>query len=309
MRAARTTPMLAAFACAVAMALAAAPCSAAGAASASRPLTLELYNVTLQQAFGELARSCGLVFDFGAGVRTDRRMSLFLKDAEPESVLYYALRANSLAMLPARGGRALLVPADETDDAPTVAIGTSSLLIEVNKDDADVQQQRARMLPPPASAPAATPAATASMAASTTQPAGTLLDWKIRPRSRVGSNFTVQIFLRSDRQVDAVPLTVSFDGRAFEVVRVEAGSYWGPQSSLGSRVDPGGTLTLEAARSEGAGTGRVAGQPGLLASITFRAAAAAPAAHIQIVAARAVVSDGKDAGVAVPLRHAMQVQP
>jgi hypothetical protein len=302
--------MLAAFACAVAMALAAAPCSAAGAASASRPLTLELYNVTLQQAFGELARSCGLVFDFGAGVRTDRRMSLFLKDAEPESVLYYALRANSLAMLPPREGRALLVPADETDDAPTVAIGTSSLLIEVSKDDADVQQQRARM-PPPPSAPAATPAAAASTAASTAQPAGTLLDWKIRPRSRVGSNFTVQIFLRSDRQVDAVPLTVSFDGQAFEVVRVEAGSYWGPQSSLGSRVDPGGTLTLEAARAEAAGTGAgtVAGQPGLLASITFRAAAAAPAAHIQIVAARAVGSDGKDAGVAVPLRHAMQVQP
>ncbi|MYN06141.1 cohesin domain-containing protein [Pseudoduganella aquatica] len=301
---------MAALACALSMALAAAPCGAAGAAAG--PLTLELYNVTLQQAFGELARSCGLVFDFGDGVRTDRRMSLFLKDADPESVLYYALRANSLAMLPPREGRALLVLAEETDDAPTVAIGTPSLLIEVNKDEADVQQQRARLQPPPAAAPAAASIAAAPAA----QSAGTLLDWKIRPRSRVGSNFTVQLFLRSDRQVDAVPLTISFDGQAFEVVRVEAGSYWGVQSSLASRVDPGGTITLEAAHPAGASTGpgsgdagRSIGQPGLLASITFRAAAAAPAAHIQIVAARAVGSDGNDIGVAVPLRHAMQVQP
>lgn len=295
---------------AMAMALASAPCSAAGVVA--KPLTLELYNVTLQQAFGELARSCGLTFDFGDGVRTDRRMSLFLKDAEPESVLYYALRANNLAMLPPREGRALLVLAEDTDDAPTVAIGTSSMLIEVNKDEADVRQQRARLQPPSAAAPAAAAAAAAaaSAAASAAQPAGTLLDWKIRPRSRVGSNFTVQLFLRSDREVDAVPLTVSFDGQALEVVRVEAGSYWGPLSSLGSRVDPGGSIALEAAHPEGAGTGgRAAGQPGLLASITFRAAAAAPAAHIQIVAARALDSKGKDVGVAVPLRHAMQVQP
>jgi hypothetical protein len=159
----------------------------------------------------------------------------------------------------------------------------------------------------PALAPAgAALAADATRATHAGRSAGTLLDWKIRPRSRVGSNFTVQLFLRSDRPVDAMPLTVSFDGQAFEVVRVEAGGYWGPQSGFSSRVDPQGTIALEAARRGGA---PFPSANGLLATITLRAVGAAQAAHIQVVSARALDGAGRDMGVAVPLRHAMLVQP
>lgn len=292
------------------MALSLAP-AAGHAAGASVPLTLELYNVSLQQAFDELARSCGLAFDYASGVRTDRRMSLFLKGADAESALYHALRANGLEMLPPKDGRVRVVPAAETDDTPTVAFGNASMLIEVNKDEADVRQQRARMQPTaaPAGAPAGAPFAAPFAAPSggaATQAGGTLLDWKIRPRSRVGSNFTVQLFLRTDKPVDAVPLTVSFDGQAFEVMRVEAGGYWGPQSGFSSRVDPQGTITLQAARLGGTPS---AAAGGLLAAITFRATGAAPAAHIQIVSASALDAQGRDVGIAVPLRHAMLVQP
>lgn len=307
-------------------ALAATPAACLGAAA--RPLTLDLYNVSLRQAFDELARSCGLAFDYAGGVRTDRRMSIFLKDAEPESALYFALRANSLEMLPPQNGRVQVVPAVDTDDTPIVVIGTGYMTIEVSKDDADVRQQRARMQPPPGAGLAElSGAGQAAQAAQAAQGAGTLLDWKIRPRSRVGSNFTVQLFLRAARPVDSVPLTVSFDGQAFEVMRVEGGDYWGQQSALASQVDRAGTITLDASRQAAAmqpglasianpaspaSPARSAGgsaSGGLLASITFRAVSAAPTAHIQVVSARALDAEGKDIGVAVPLRHAMPVQP
>jgi hypothetical protein len=87
-------------------------------------------------------------------------------------------------------------------------------------------------------------------------------------------------------------------------VRVEAGAYWGPQSGFNSRVDARGSIAIEATREGGT---QAAG--GLLASVTFRAAGAAPAAHIQVIAARAIGAGGKDIGVAVPLRHAMLIQP
>jgi hypothetical protein len=313
-------------------ALAATPAACHGAAA--MPLTLDLYNVSLRQAFDELARSCGLAFDYAGGVRTDRRMSIFLKDAEPESALYFALRANSLEMLPPQNGRVQVVPAADTDDTPIVVIGTGSMTIEVSKDDADVRQQRARMQLPPGpglaesfGAGQADQADQVAQAVRAAQGAGTLLDWKIRPRSRVGSNFTVQLFLRAARPVDSVPLTVSFDGQAFEVMRVEGGDYWGLQSALASQVDRAGTITLDASRQAAAmqpGSASIANPAspasparsagasasgGLLASITFRAVSAAPAAHIQVVSARALDAEGKDVGVAVPLRHAMLVQP
>ena len=266
------------------------------AAAGGNGLSLSLYNVTLAQAFDQLALSSGMAFDYDGAVRTDRRMSLFVNGADAGSALYYALRANNLEMLAPKNGRVLVVPAADTDDTPIVVLGTGSVLVEVSKDEADVRQQRARMQPAPSAAPQTAP-----------QTADTLIDWKVRQRSRVGSNFTLQLYLRSNRALDAVPLTISFDRQALEVVRIEAGGYWGPRSGFSSKVDPQGTITLEATRNDGAqptGAG-----DGLLAAVTFRAMGASPAARIQIISAHALDAAGGDVVVAVPMVHAMLVQP
>lgn len=242
-------------------------------------LSLDLYNVPLRQVLDALARSAGLVLEYDGGVRADRRMSIVLKDGTADAALYYALRANSLELAPQPDGHLRVVQGADVDDTATVLVGTPTLMIEVSKDEADVLQQRARLQPVPSPLPPVM-----------VQVAGALLDWKVRPRSRVGSDFTVQFSVRSERPLARVPLTVSFDAQAFEVVRVQAGA--------GSQIDPQGSVVLEASAREG-----------VTASITFRSVAAAPAAHIQVISARALDAGGKEVAIAVPLRHTMLVQP
>lgn len=305
-----------------------APAGIAGAA-----WSMDLANAPLRSVVDQLALACGLALDYDRRVPTERRMSVSAHNGDPDLTLHYVLRANGLALQPVAPRAMRVVPGGDVEDAGAVAIGTASLMVDVAGDDAARQVH----VPAPASAagaarlaahapyadhaPHAEHAAHAGHAALASHVAyaihavpatpaphgsGAQLDWKIRPRTRVGSNFTVQVFLRSVRPVSSVPLTIAYDHDALEVVRVEAGDYLGAQPQLTSQVSAGGIITLLAARTTASAGNDKAG---LLASVTFRANRSSEAASIQVIAARVLDASGAELPTVIPFRHSMPVQP
>lgn len=268
--------------------------AACPAQAPGKTLTAELHDAPLAQVLALLAQSSGQDFRFDGDVRTERRMSIFLKQSPVETALYYTLLANELEQQALDAHTVRIRPsADAGEHGPgTVLIATPSLLIDMRNDDAGAARKtRAR--------------ATENAAATPDNLAGgTLLGWKLRSRSRVGSNFSLQLTLRAEQPVASLPLTIAFDGKALEVLRVEQGDFLPANradSTFSSQVDPQGSIVLRAARTDGAAAGTVA-------TITFRAVAEA-AARIQVVAAGAKSATGAELAVAVPPLHLVQIQP
>ncbi len=61
-----------------------------------KPINIEFKDATLKQVFDIIARSSGLNFIFDRDVRLDQKTSLFLKNSNVESAVYYTLLANQL---------------------------------------------------------------------------------------------------------------------------------------------------------------------------------------------------------------------
>lgn len=61
-----------------------------------KPITIDFKDATVKQVFEVIARSSGLNILFDREVRTDQKMSIFLKNSTIETALYYALVTNQL---------------------------------------------------------------------------------------------------------------------------------------------------------------------------------------------------------------------
>ncbi len=60
------------------------------------PISIEFKDVALKQVFEVISRSSGLNFIFDKDVRTDQRVTLYLKNSTVESAVYYTLLTNQL---------------------------------------------------------------------------------------------------------------------------------------------------------------------------------------------------------------------
>ena len=296
---------------------------AAGSAAAQPPpgktLSLELRDATLGQVLALLAQASQQRFDVSPAVRADRRLSVRFADTGVETALYYVLQANDLELRAADHGAVAIVPAARAAESERVVVGMPSLLIDVSKDAADIGHARAQRLAGEAAlrqaAAASMRQAVATAAATVQKPpvqADALLDWKVRARSRVGSNFTVQIMLRARAPLASLPLTIAFDGKALEVVRIEEGDAFkagGARARFDSRVDPNGSIAIEAAALDVNPHNANKAMEGSVASITFRAVREAAAAPVQLTSGGARTAAGAAIAVAVPLLHTVHVQP
>ncbi|MBY0239797.1 MAG: cohesin domain-containing protein [Burkholderiaceae bacterium] len=283
--------------------------------------SLELADAPLRSVLERLARDCGWALEADRRVALERRMSLSAQGGEPESTLHHVLRATGLVLQPAAPGvmrvapGALPGPAQDDPYDPSqqrsvaIVTGTASLLIDLPP-DASARHGRAA-----APSSAVTARAVPLAGPVPTNVRGAQLDWKIRPRTRVGSNFTVQIFLRTERPAASVPLTIAFDSDALEVIRIDAGDALGAQPLFSSHTDVAGVIALQGARSAAGAAGQQAGQPagqeaaGLLAAITFRANRASEAATIQVTSAHVRDAAGAEMPTVIPFRHSMPVLP
>ncbi len=61
-----------------------------------KPINIEFKDATLKQVFDIISRSSGLNFIFDRDVRLDQKTSLYLKNSNVESAVYYTLLANQL---------------------------------------------------------------------------------------------------------------------------------------------------------------------------------------------------------------------
>jgi len=61
-----------------------------------KPISIEFRDVTLKQLFEVVSRSSGLNFLFDKDVRTDQKVTVYLKNSNVESVVFYTLLTNQL---------------------------------------------------------------------------------------------------------------------------------------------------------------------------------------------------------------------
>jgi general secretion pathway protein D len=65
--------------------------------TSSKPITLELYDVTLRSVFDVIALSTGLSFVFDRDIRADTRTSIAVRNATPDELIQLVLTSNQLA--------------------------------------------------------------------------------------------------------------------------------------------------------------------------------------------------------------------
>lgn len=136
----------------------------------------------------------------------------------------------------------------------------------------------------------------------------TQLQWQGPQQAKVGDTFAVQLMMQSDQPVTSLPLAIGFDNRVLQVVGVVEGDFLkqgGAQTSFTSRVDPNGQVLLSDTRSGESG----ATAAGVLATINFRAIAAANTSSIQVLTIAPVGLAGRSVPVPSPSPYILQVLP
>jgi len=89
----------------------AAPLADTGLSLAYRkPISMELKDVLLRQAFEVVSMSSGLNFVFDKDVKTDQKTSIFLRNSTVESALYFLLLTNQLESQVMNGNTLLIYP-------------------------------------------------------------------------------------------------------------------------------------------------------------------------------------------------------
>jgi len=159
----------------------------------------------------------------------------------------------------------------------------------------------------------ATPAATDADRKAAAPSGAAQVQLKGPASSSVGSNFSVQLTMRSDDAIASLPVTLGFDSSVFEVVRVTEGNFLsqgGARTDFSNQVDPKGQILLTASRTgqDGATGGAGANISGTVATITFRTIAPADAASIEVLSAAPVSVAGRAVDVSLPGKQTLRVQ-
>ncbi|GAA4030751.1 type IV pilus secretin PilQ [Actimicrobium antarcticum] len=127
---------------------------------------------------------------------------------------------------------------------------------------------------------------------------GVQVQWQGPTELKVGETFALQLLMQSDQPVTSLPMALSYDSAALQVISVGEGGFLkqgGGQATFTSRIDAGGQILLSGTRSGESG----ASAPGEVATITFKALAASPAARVQLLTSAPVGLAGKALPAAV----------
>jgi general secretion pathway protein D len=153
----------------------------------------------------------------------------------------------------------------------------------------------------------AEPVATAPIPAAAQS--GSSLRWQGPADLKLGDAFTVQLLMQSDQPIVSLPMAVSFDARALQVVSVTEGDFLrqsGAQTSFATRVDPSGQILITGTRAGNAG----ATVPGTVATINFKVISAAePLTRVQLLTVAPIALGGRGSQVALPPPFEIKLAP
>jgi general secretion pathway protein D len=145
---------------------------------------------------------------------------------------------------------------------------------------------------PVAASAAASPTAPitiGSSAPSTIVPASrqAVLSWRAPDAVKVGQEFKVDVIVKTQGDLRSLPMQLSYDPAAFQVVSVQEGPFFkqgGEQTSFAHNIDhANGRIFVGVSRSSGGVKGE-----DTLVSVVFRARAARPKSELRVVAATPV---------------------
>lgn len=170
-------------------------------------------------------------------------------------------------------------------------------------------QLAARPLQPPPRFPPPQAQAALAAAASTPAEAPLVLSWQGAAQAKVGEQFQLAIQAQAGARVASVPMQISFDGTALEVVEVSEGEFLKQGSAQTTFVptinQPNGQIDVEHAQLGGEGaSGR-----GSLARITFKVIAARPQSQISVAVPQSADAAGASLPVTLPAPHALTLNP
>jgi general secretion pathway protein D len=135
------------------------------------------------------------------------------------------------------------------------------------------------------------------------------LRWQGPADLKLGDAFTVQLLMQSDQPIVSLPMAVSFDARALQVVSVTEGDFLrqsGAQTSFATRVDPSGQILITGTRAGNAG----ATVPGTVATINFKVISAAePLTRVQLLTVAPIALGGRGSQVALPPPFEIKLAP
>lgn len=205
------------------------------------------------------------------------------------------------------GARQAATPAFQappTAPAAPAQSGGTSAAPEPNRAPANANTPAS---PPAANTSPAEPAVTAPIPAATQSVSS--LRWQGPADLRLGDVFAAQLLMQSDQPIVSLPMAVSFDARALQVISVSEGDFLrqsGAQTSFATRVDPSGQILITGTRAGNAG----ATVPGNVATINFRVISATePQTRVQLLTVAPIALGGRGAQVALPPPLEIRLSP
>ncbi len=156
-------------------------------------------------------------------------------------------------------------------------------------------------------APASTYGQGSSGLGQSSQPARMI--WQGPSAVQVGDLFSLSLQMQADQVIANLPLTLSFDPRAVQVISVTEGDFMrqgGAQTTFSSRVTEAGHLVVALTRAGGTGGSSASGT---VVSLSFRALAPVESARIRVDGVAATGVDGASITVTPPAALNLQVRP
>ncbi len=169
--------------------------------------------------------------------------------------------------------------------------------------------------PPPAARPAApttTTDSTSGDANAAAIPSLTQLRWQGPAQLRAGDVFALQLVMQSDRPIVGVPMSIDFDPAVVQLASVTEGEFLKQgtaSTSFNSQIDPGGHVTIAAARSGTAASSGATGV-GVVTTLNFRVVSAVqPQTTIQLSTVAPTGPGAQQIGAVLPAPHTLSIRP
>lgn len=227
-----------------------------------------------------------------------------LRNIQRPSASIMAFDSGTESSLGARQAATPTFQAPPTALAAPAQSGGTSAAPEPNRAPANANTPAS---PPAANTSPAEPAVTAPVPAAT--PSASSLRWQGPADLRLGDVLAAQLLMQSDQPIVSLPMAVSFDARALQVISVTEGDFLrqgSAQTSFATRVDPSGQILITGTRAGNAG----ATVPGNVATINFRVISATePQTRVQLLTVAPIALGGRGAQVALPPPLEIRLSP
>lgn len=139
---------------------------------------------------------------------------------------------------------------------------------------------------------------------------GTHLTWQGPVQAKVGEIFTLQLQIQSDQSISNLPLSLSFDTKALQLIGVNEGGFLkqgNRKTNFTSRVDPNGSIFISTTLlGDGANTSN---SNGSVMTINFKAISTSETSTVQILSITPNNANGQIVSTQLPTPFSIKILP